>query len=143
MKTKISIFSLFLSLFILTSAHATGGFFCIEYDTTTGEEISDGYYIYGTYTWSFGNALVDKVKLRDPGHTDIELEMSQYKNSDNELYYLSVMDLNNADPTAPLVQRTVELDAKSDEMGRMRGTLTQSYTNDPGEKVPVDCTFDI
>ena len=53
------------------------------------------------------------------------------------------MDLNNADPTAPLIQRTVELDVKADEMGRMRGTLTQSYTGSADDSVQVDCTFDI
>jgi hypothetical protein len=136
---SIKLALLSLSIFSL-NAFATGSFFCKEYDTQTGQTIDDGMYIAGVYSWSFGNALVGKVKMSDPGHTDIPLNMSQYKNNEDELYYLSVMDLSGV-PGEQGNQRVVLLDAKRsatpDES--FVGTLNISYTHFSGYNIPVMC----
>lgn len=130
-----------LSLFMFnTAAFATGGFFCQEVEENTENIVADGGYIHAVTTWSFGNAIVGKAKLFDPGHTDIPLDMAQYKNDENELYYLSVMDLPDRG-NGYEGQRVVELKSNKNNDYQAKGVLSIRYSKDDSyiENIPVLC----
>ena len=132
----------FLFSILSYNAFATGSFFCKEYVPETGNMIEDGILIYGNYSWSFGNALVGKVKLRMPNQEAVELDMSQYKNDGYELYYLSVMDIDNIAGLADENnQRIVQLKASLDDENEssFTGTLNVSYTHLNGLDLPIKC----
>ncbi|MEO5667678.1 MAG: hypothetical protein ABIR96_06450 [Bdellovibrionota bacterium] len=67
-------------------------------------------------------ASIDGNATLVSGGSSVRIEESQYKNIDGELFYYSVMDEQNARGIP--VNRVVRLDAKVDDNGNARGTLS-------------------
>jgi hypothetical protein len=77
-----------------------------------------------------------------PNQEAVELDMSQYKNDGYELYYLSVMDIDNIAGLADENnQRIVQLKASLDDENEssFTGTLNVSYTHLNGFDLPIKC----
>ena len=126
---------LLTALTIFSQAHATGGFSCHEIDSVTQNMVVSGYELRAITSHSFGSAIVGNAVLSGHGSPVTDLTLSQYKNADGELYYLSVMDV----PTPSIfLQRTVLLDTRASANEFYRGTLSVQVGKAAGV-VPVLC----
>ena len=101
------------ALAMATTAAQAEGFRCASADGKVS--------LSGGTSYEVGDALTGQPVLVI-GAQSVKLDESQYKNIGGELFLYSVRDENN--PRGIPVNRVVRLDARIDECGKGRGTLS-------------------
>jgi hypothetical protein len=115
MKTLILSLTTLLTL-ASQNAFATGGFNC----ESKAEGEASMYSIDATVSWSFGLAIAGQPTLTMDRAQDTaeKIQVAQYKNNDQELYLLSVMDRDDG-----TYQRVIEIKTKRSGEYETAGTL--------------------